>query len=255
MRHQIVGCVSAIVILVSSADAQVSAGGPDGAESPALQGTPDEIREMVLDNRMRNPGGVQKTFGTELEAYWGGVEMATASIDETPELERWSGDAFGAGDARVLWRYQAIEPVRFWESIAAAEGQMLNPFLEDKELAGAVYDRYSTALFQEYQALRAQDDAFTLQFNRTVESIPRATLRRGPARSIGGRPSRPGEHPASVAIGEKIDDDTYSWFCSGTLIAPRVVVTAAHCWFNTRFCFPYPKAPTQVVYVGMDPNA
>lgn len=46
---------------------------------------------------------------------------------------------------------------------------------------------------------------------------------------VGGKRVRRGDFPDCCAVG----DDT-EWYCSGTLIAPNVVVTAGHCDFATR---------------------
>ena len=49
-------------------------------------------------------------------------------------------------------------------------------------------------------------------------------------RIIGGTPALAGDWPSIVALLTKSEDNAfYAQFCGGTLIAPRVVLTAAHC--------------------------
>jgi hypothetical protein len=46
---------------------------------------------------------------------------------------------------------------------------------------------------------------------------------------VGGRPVRRGDFPDCCAVGDETE-----YYCSGTLIAPNVVVTAGHCDYATR---------------------
>jgi endonuclease G len=75
----------------------------------------------------------------------------------------------------------------------------------------------------------AREDAFA----RTLADVrgrgTRMPVRALAERIVGGVPIGAGEHPSCVVLG-----DAQRWLCTGTLIAPRVVLTAAHCRELTR---------------------
>ncbi|XP_076630594.1 venom protease isoform X2 [Colletes latitarsis] len=52
---------------------------------------------------------------------------------------------------------------------------------------------------------------------------------------VGGKKADPKEFPHMAAIGYNTSDGTIRWFCGGTLISERFVLTAAHCLYNTNW--------------------
>lgn len=117
-------------------------------------------------------------------------------------------------------------------SDAAIEPKRVGPQLSPGLTTEQVRLREANALADEKSILA--DPRFSRNFRSLVIEIDPSTQR-----IFGGNETNPGDYPGTVAVGSET-----KWQCTGTLVAPRVVITAGHC------------APSVVhrIFVGVDVN-
>jgi endonuclease G len=193
-------------------------------------------RDIVFSGRVRRGLGAR-------------VQRASAWT-ESPGLERLSKPAAGCGcegatefDARAAVEALSKDFERL-TAMLAAQAQTLEAQVPAP--AGTAGVRNIAAPVGAPAAAAPEDDSRIIEivsaappsvqdkmraFARSIveqgdvnRGTRRATAPRELERVIGGEDVPPGGYPSCVCIG-----DATRWFCSGVLVGPRVVLTAAHC--------------------------
>jgi trypsin len=90
---------------------------------------------------------------------------------------------------------------------------------------GRATDAATTSAENSDNWMRTYIDLRVYAANAKFGNTPGATTK-----IVGGEPAGPNDNPFQVALLNKTVSDNYSaQFCGGTIIAPNVIVTAAHC--------------------------
>jgi endonuclease G len=130
--------------------------------------------------------------------------MTATSSMPTPDPRRGGGTAAGASRAGCGGCARAEEP-----DLRAAVAHLSRKYTD---LADVV-----TAYVAEAGLERGTRTLHATSFAERLTRI------------VGGVETPPGKYPDCALIGQRSPNGTASWFCTGVLVHPRVVLTAAHC--------------------------
>ncbi|KAK9751274.1 Serine protease gd N-terminus [Popillia japonica] len=226
-----------------------------------LKGSGDlgtRVIRWVERNRWNKWYGTITLFSdVDLEGIWvrvlfdGPVEQLTAEFQEYGEVSGKENEFVIKDPYRKLKANTKLDVdfyIKFNDQIQTPK--LLEIYINDKLICAKNKNGVNTVITQNIPSTTENVSPITEKFKRQIsnsycgisETVPGAPL------IVGGWDSIEGEWPWQSAI-YKNDAGTWKYYCGGTIIAPRFILTAGHCVVDLDTGYTEP-AINFLVYVG-----